>query len=253
MIKQILLFFLLFQWFNLSQGVAQSNPKISIQPADREKMLATASPRAMDVLKFWFEKWDQDKISGGRGEYNSKWFPEGHNPAHDDQRLRELFLDLFEKAVHQKLNWNIQQNPYDNLAWVLLTDQFPRGMFRGTPASYKYDKLALSAAKINVQKHFSNYYFTGYQKLFVTYPFMHDEKLESQQECINLITELNETPGFYYEFLLALKRAYEHYQMIAMFGRFPHRNKRLNRESTELEKIYLSKKGSPGYIDGSQW
>ena len=225
--------------------------------SDKATWLLRTSPEALSVLRYWFEEWDEDRVEGGKGRYNDKWFPHGPlgaaGSAHVDREIRKRFLDLFELAVAGGTGWRIEENPYENLAFILLIDQFARNMFRGTPEAYEHDPLALEAARLNVHKGFYRYYFTGYQKLFIVYPLMHDESLESQAMCLYLLRAINESPDYPYQFLNAMQKGMEHYQMIYMFGRFPHRNERLGRDSTEKEKAYLAMQGSPGFVDGSKW
>lgn len=239
-------------------GVA---PQVATAPpptaTEKAAWLDRTSPEAVAVLAYWFEEWEQDRVAGGKGRYNDKWFPHGPlgaaGSADVDREIRERFLDLFERAVSGELDWRVEKNPYENLAFILLIDQFARNMFRGTPRAYEYDLLALEAARLNVQQGFYRYYFTGYQKLFVVYPLMHHESLESQAMCLHLLRAINEHPDYRYQFLNAMQKGVEHYQMIFMFGRFPHRNERLGREPTEKEKAYLAMKGTQGFVDGAKW
>jgi uncharacterized protein (DUF924 family) len=226
-------------------------------PAQRDQWLEATDARAMDVLTFWFEEWDLDRVQGGKGRYNDKWFPHGPLGAEGskevDAEIRSLFLDLFEQAVSGEQDWNIEENPFENLAFILLIDQFSRNMFRGTPRAYEHDQLALDAARVNVERGFHRYYFTGYQRLFVVYPLMHHESLASQEMCLYLLKSINEQPTYPYQFLNAMQKGVEHYQMIFMFGRFPHRNPRLGRANTEPEEAYLAMQGTQGFVDGSKW
>ncbi len=224
---------------------------------EKASWLERTSPEALSVLTYWFEEWERDGVAGGKGRYNDKWFPHGPlgaaGSADVDREIRERLLGQFERAVSGELDWQVEENPYGNLAFILLIDQFARNMFRGTPRAYEYDPLALGAARLNVRKGFYRYYFTGYQKLFVVYPLMHHESLESQAMCLYLLRAINEYPKYRYQFLNAMQKGMEHYQMIFMFGRFPHRNERLGREPTEKEQAYLAMKGTPGFVDGSKW
>lgn len=237
----------------------QPQDTASVQPdqQERQRWLAQTDPRAMDVLTYWFEEWDQDMIQGGKGRYNDKWFPHGPKGAEGskevDEEIRERFLELFDAAVNDRLGWNVQENPYENLAYILLIDQMARNMFRGTPQAYEHDPKALAAAKNNVQQGLNQYYFTGYQRLFVVYPLMHDETLASQAMCMYLLKAINESEDYPYQLLNAMQKGAEHYQMIFMFDRFPHRNVRLARTDTRDEKSYLKMKDTQGFIDGSKW
>lgn len=223
----------------------------------RQQHLAAIDPKALEILMFWFEEWDKDMQQGGKGKYNDKWFPHGPKGVEGskeiDRIIREKFLSTFELATSDKLSWNIKENPYENLAYILLIDQFSRNMFRGTERAYINDPLARKAVNINIKKGFAKYYFTGYQKLFVVYPMMHHENLESQEKSLKFLKEINEYQQHQYEFLNALQKGVEHYQVIYMFGRFPHRNERQNRKSNSKEVVYLSKKGGAGFVDGSKW
>lgn len=219
--------------------------------------LAQANPQAMEVLRFWFEEWDADIPLRGAGRYNEKWFPHGSNGVAGskevDRVIREKFFPIFESVVSGDHDWSITRNPFDNLAYIILIDQFSRNMFRNQSKAFYYDALARDAARTNLKKSFSTYYFTGYQKLFVIFPMMHHENLASQKISLDYLKALNEDPDHPYEFLNALDKGVEHYQMVYMFGRFPHRNRAKQRTNTELEAAYLSKKGSKGFVDGFRW
>lgn len=233
---------------------SQEKPFSSVS---QQSFLAETHPLAMDVLTFWFEEWDEDKNNKGKGQYNDKWFPHGplgaEGSKETDRIIRQKFLATFEAAVSNKLDWDIEKNPFENLAYILLLDQFTRNMFRGTEKAYQYDHLSRNAAAINIKNGFAQYYFTGYQKLFVVYPLMHHESLESQELSLQYLKRINEHPQHLYAFLNALQKGVEHYQVIYMFDRFPHRNVRQGRKGTELEKAYLAKKGEKGFVDGSKW
>jgi len=229
----------------------------AIDPEQRRYFLQTTDPSALKVLRFWFEQWDQDMIDRGKGRFNQKWFPNGPDgiagSREVDRIVTEKFTHLFENAVRGQLSWKIEDNPYDNLAFIILVDQFSRHIFRGKAEAYENDELALAAARLNIAKRFYRYYFTGYQRLFVVAPLAHNENLASQQQALRYLKQLNEHPEHRYEFLGILKSAMDHYQMILMFGRFPHRNQRYGRANTELESAYFNKQGNKGFVDGSKW
>jgi len=227
------------------------------QVKTQQSFLLQANSEAKDILYFWFEEWDDDMTSKGTGKYNDKWFPHGptgiEGSKETDRIIRERFMNTFEKAINNQLEWDIENNPYESLAYILLLDQFTRNMFRGSEKSYQYDHLSRAAVKRNIEQDFSDYYFTGYQKLFVVYPLMHHENLASQALSLDYLKDINEHSEHRYAFLNALQKGIEHYQIILMFNRFPHRNSRLDRKDTELEAAYLAKQGSKGFVDGSKW
>ncbi len=248
---------LFFSCFLLLTIIPHSYGDMQSSQAQRLAMLENTHPEALRLLKFWYEEWEQDIANGGKGKYNDKWFPHGPLGAEGskevDEIIRKEFLSTFEKVLSKDIQWDIENNPYENLAYVLLFDQLTRNMFRGTEKAYENDQLALDAVKINLENNFSRYYFTGYQKLFLVYPLMHHENIESQSQSLAYLKALNEHPDHRYEFLNALQKGVEHYQVILMFDRFPHRNVRQDRTNTELEAAYLSKKGTKGFVDGSKW
>ena len=237
--------------------VTQQLVKPTISTEAKQNYLAETDAKAMDILTYWFEEWQQDLTQGGKGRYNDKWFPHGplgaEGSKETDRIIREKFLPTFELAIADQLGWDIQTNPYENLAYIILLDQFTRNMFRGTDAAYAHDNLSRAAAKTNIENGFHRYYFTGYQKLFVVYPLMHHENLASQEISLRFLKAINEHSEHPYEFLNALQKGVEHYQVIYMFGRFPHRNPRRDRDNTLLETQYLNKKGTAGFVDGSKW
>lgn len=229
----------------------------SVNPGLREQFLERTNPDAMRVLRFWFEEWDEDIERRGKGTFNPKWFPRGtlgiEGMKAVDRVIRERFTRLFDAAVAEALDWRIETNPYENLAYIILIDQFSRHIYRGSARAFEHDALALAAAELNIERRFYAYYFTGYQKLFVVAPLIHHEELGTQERSLRYLKALNEHADHRYEFLGVLKKAVAHYQVILMFGRFPHRNERLGRPHSALEAAYLGKQGAPGFIDGSKW
>lgn len=242
---------------NVTSGQTALLASHQVDDNKRAKYLAKTHPEAMDILQYWFEEWEEDQKQRGKGKYNDKWFPHGPLGAEGskkvDEEIRQKFLPTFHAVLSGQLKWDIENNPFENLAYILLFDQMTRNMFRGTEQAYENDHLARAAVKRNVEQGFYNYYFTGYQKLFVVYPLMHHENLQSQQLSLQFLKDINEHPDHPYEFLNAFQKGVEHYQVILMFDRFPHRNERRNRPSTKLEDLYLSKKGTKGFVDGSKW
>lgn len=228
-----------------------------VDAIERKKFLQSAKPQALAVLRYWFEEWDEDTRQGGKGRYNDKWFPHGPKGAEGsklvDAEIRSQFMATFKDLLSGKEQWDIDNNPFDNLAYVLVFDQFTRNMFRGQDQAYQHDNLSRDAAKRNIEQGFYNYYFTGYQKLFIVYPLMHHEDLNSQMMSLQYLKAINEHPAHRYEFLNALQKGVEHYQVVFMFDRFPHRNVRRDRKNTANETVYLSKQGTPGFVDGSKW
>jgi uncharacterized protein (DUF924 family) len=173
-----------------------------------------------DVLGFWFGELPQDA-----------WFTKSDAT---DVRIRERFLGL-----HRELAKNLPPEAYTEprvaLAAIIVLDQFSRNMFRGTPAAFATDHLALDLAKTAVASGFDRD-MTRDERLFVYLPFEHSEDPADQHQCVSLYTELADPE--------LLKYAVAHKVIIDRFGRFPHRNAILNRTSTSEEIEFLKQPNS---------
>jgi uncharacterized protein (DUF924 family) len=174
--------------------------------------------RAQEVLEFWF-----------RGaEARSEWFRK--DPAFDAEIARR-FLALHELAAQGKLaHW--QDSPRNGLALILLLDQSPRNMFRGTARAFASDALALEAAKHALQAGYDRS-MSEVERTFVYLPFEHSESLADQERALELFAG-----NANYEW------ARRHWEVIRRFGRFPHRNAVLGRQSTPAEIEFLKEPGS---------
>jgi len=176
-----------------------------------------------DVLDFWFK---QDRKA---------WFEK--NPAFDEQ-IRTRFLPLFERAIQQDLAaW--QDEPASCLALVILLDQFPRNMFRGTARAFAGDPLARAAARVILDKGWDKV-MSPDERSFAYLPFEHSESLADQELCLALMKEIAAFP----ETADLPKWADAHLNIIRRFGRFPHRNAALGRASTPEEIAFLKEPGS---------
>ncbi|HEX5612731.1 MAG TPA: DUF924 family protein [Burkholderiales bacterium] len=178
----------------------------------------TNDPRAQAVLDFWF-----------RGEEPRKeWFQK--DPAFDAEIARR-FLALHEVAAAGELaDW--RHSPGDCLALIILLDQFPRNMFRGTAKAFSTDAMALDAAKHAVDTGLDRS-MSDVQRTFVYLPFEHSESLADQERALELFAG---NPNFEW--------ARKHWEIVRRFGRFPHRNAILGRESTAAEIEFLKEPGS---------
>lgn len=127
-----------------------------------------------------------------------------------------------------------QATPLASLALVIVLDQFPRNMFRGTPQAFASDPLALAAARTSIDRGFDRS-FSKVERTFAYLPFQHAEDLASQRRSLALFQALDPAQ---------LEYARRHYEIVARFGRFPHRNAVLGRESTSEETEFLKQPGS---------
>ena len=186
-------------------------------------------PKASAVLLFWF---------GGPGEQGKRrkhWFERSEA---FDREVRERFLAVYEEAAAGRLaRW--QDTPRDCLALIVLLDQLPRNMFRGTPRAFAADPLALDAARHAVA-HAYDRQLLPVERLFAYLPFEHSEALADQVRACELIQPLGAFP----ETADAYPYALAHRDIIQRFGRFPHRNAILGRPSTPEEIDFLTQPGS---------
>jgi uncharacterized protein (DUF924 family) len=154
-----------------------------------------------------------------------------------DARLRDSYANTWQQAKQGKLDdW--QQSATGSLALVILLDQFPLNMFRGMAKSFSTEAQSRSVARGAIEKAYDAE-LPANQKSFLYMPFMHSEDLADQALGIELFSQ----PGLENN----LRFARHHYGIVERFGRFPHRNSILGRETSEAEVEYLnSKQGYQG-------
>jgi len=150
-----------------------------------------------------------------------------------DAEVRRRFLPLWEKASRGELDrW--RSAPLASLALIVVLDQFPRNMFRGTPRAFSSDPMAIAAARSALERSFDRL-LSPHERTFMYLPFEHAEDLAAQRRSLALFEALDPNDMEY---------ARRHYEIIARFGRFPHRNAVLGRESTAEEVTFLKQVGS---------
>ena len=211
-------------WF--FEALATRNSQDAIGPAEPDtrhfaaKPERQATPAALDVVRFWQDAGPE------------LWFAK--DPEFD-RRFRERFLVLHEAAARGGVaDW--AASPYGALGLLLLLDQFPRNAFRDTPRMYDTDMLARKAA--------NTAFSAGYDQLlpkdlrkFLILPFAHSEDLADQERSVALARRTGPDD---------LAHAEHHRDIVRRFGRFPHRNRILGRETTTEEKQYLDNGGYQG-------
>jgi len=154
-----------------------------------------------------------------------------------DANIHERFGQTHSDACVGKLDhW--AQTPDGALALIIVLDQFSRNMFRGSPKAFAQDAKALEIAKEAIAKSFDTH-ANKTLRLFFYLPFEHSEKLEDQEQSLRLLETFNDSPDF-------MRAVIEHHDIINRFGRFPHRNKVLGRETTPEEQAYLDGGGFKG-------
>ncbi|MBD2102297.1 DUF924 family protein [Leptolyngbya sp. FACHB-261] len=186
-----------------------------------------------DVLNFWFADAHQDQAS--LRACSKVWF--GKKTDFDDQ-VRTQFVEVYQQAVAGDLdNW--RQSAQGCLALILLFDQFPRNMFRGSAQAFATDSQALGLAKHALAQGFDRE-LLPVERWFLYLPFEHSESLSEQQRSVELQRPLEEQV----QGLNILRYALRHLEVIERFGRFPHRNRILGRSTTAEEAEFLKQPGS---------
>ena len=178
-----------------------------------------------DVIAFWREAGPD------------RWFQKDEAERQKfDEQVRHRFLALHERAAAGDLKaW--ESTAEGALALLLLLDQFPRNMFRGTPRAFATDRDALSITAAALLKGFDAQVDPALRSFFYL-PFEHSEDMADQERGIALYTAAGDEDG--------LKWAKLHADIIRRFGRFPHRNKVLGRATTSEEQKFLDEGGFAG-------
>lgn len=175
-----------------------------------------------DVIKFWFEEIDP-----------KQWWLK--DPQFD-ALIAQRFGDLYEKAAKGELKpW--RKNTKGALAEIIILDQFSRNIFRDTPIAFATDALALEAAKEAIANGFDKEIDAGYLS-FLHMPFMHSESKDIHEIAVSLFNKPGMESSYEYEL--------KHKAIIDRFGRYPHRNEILGRQST-LEEIEFLKEEGPSF------
>jgi uncharacterized protein (DUF924 family) len=186
---------------------------------------------AQRVLDFWFGAPGLPQA----GQRRAEWFRKSDA---FDASIRERFLSTYEGAAAGRLTqWDATAR--ELLALIVVLDQFPRNMFRGSSRAFAADAQALSAAERMVARGW-DIELVPLERSFAYLPFEHAEDSASQERSVRLFGALAQDAAY----ADLLEWARKHYVIIQRFGRFPHRNIILGRVSTPEESEFLSQPGS---------
>jgi uncharacterized protein (DUF924 family) len=174
-----------------------------------------------DVVHFWFSELRPES-----------WFTRDESV---DATIRKRFGALH-ASLTEKVPASVTATPHGALAAVIVLDQFSRNLFRNSSRAFACDATALAIAQEAIKSGFDRELERN-QRAFLYLPFEHCEDRAMQQRSIELFTELGDAN--------ALSYARQHQEIIERFGRFPHRNRVLGRESTREELEFL--KTHPGF------
>lgn len=192
--------------------------------------------RSIDAIHaFWLGELDEDGMCNA--DRHSLWFA---SSARTDASCRDQFGHLVEQAIAGELDaW--AEDDAGLVALVILLDQFTRNIYRNTAQAFAGDSRALALAQQAIANgHYQR--LPAIHQVFLYLPLEHTEDAEIQEECVTLLEELASITGN--EQIAGFTRyAVAHRDVIARFGRFPHRNTILGRESTGEELTYLEQHG----------
>ncbi len=182
--------------------------------------MLTQSPPFEDIIQFWF-------VEAGPKHWWKK------SDAFDDL-VRQRFLPTYEQAlVGETDEWRC--NPYGRLAEIIVLDQFPRHMFRHTAGAFEADNVALVLAQEAVRAE-ADQALSIDERPFLYMPFMHSESVSVHQKALQLFAADGMGSNLDFE--------KKHLAILERFGRYPHRNAILKRDSTPEELAFLKEPGS---------
>ncbi len=199
--------------------------------------MSSISPQA--VLDFWVGPLDAEGLA--TETQSRKWYEK--NPAFDAEVKDRFLVTYNEIRAGSREDWRTTAE--GAAAYIIVLDQFSRNMFRDRGEMYDGDAQALEAA-VQVVDEGKDAPLPNALRAFVYMPFMHSEDLSHQKKCVELFEAFNRglsekaLPGVgqYLDYAL------QHHAIVAQWGRFPHRNTLLGRESTPEELAFLKQPGS---------
>lgn len=200
-------------------------------------MIATPSPA--DVLTFWFGT-NADDAATARAQGKLWW---SKNPAVDAQISARYAAVVHAAAFGRHDDWAAATQ--GRLALILLFDQFPRNMHRGSARAFAYDALARRLALDGIAAG-ADQALRPIERVFFYLPLEHSEELVHQDQCVALFQRLADgvAPALRDTFTGYIDFAERHRTIIRRYGRFPHRNAALGRASTAEEAEFLKQPGS---------
>lgn len=184
-----------------------------------------------DILEFWFQ--------GEPDLFRRAWFQRDDA---FDAAIRNRFGALPARGLDGALDgW--AATPEGALALLLVLDQFPRNLHRGTATAFACDAKARTVARDAVLARRLDQRLTATQRVFLYLPFEHSEAMADQHLSVALFEGLRDHAAHAAKDN-AIDYAWRHWHVIRRFGRFPHRNAALGRESTPAEQAYLAQPGA---------
>jgi len=186
------------------------------------------------ILEFWFK--EQELTAPQIDRRMDIWF--GADEVFDHECKKEFAEDVDRATAGDLNHW--AHKPHGRLALILLLDQFRRNIYRNTAEAFSMDKAALKlCVKGAMEKEDKE--LTAIQRVFFYMPLQHAESRKVQAKAVEIYRRLAKavSPTYRETFETVVQFAELHHDIVQQFGRFPHRNKLLNRENTAEEDEYL--------------
>jgi uncharacterized protein (DUF924 family) len=203
--------------------------------------LEYAKRRQEEILDYWFGELKEGEAPSS--DYYTNWFSKRIDV---DEFIKNNFEGDLKLVIEGKLkSW--EDTPQGTLAIIILLDQFSRNMYRETEKAFAQDSLALELCVRGIEKGFDKK-LHPVERLFFYMPLEHSEELEMQRKSVeyfSILEKLFTSPPSLAAMVSEFRiYAEKHYVIIEKFGRFPHRNEILGRESTPEEIEFLKQPGS---------
>lgn len=192
-----------------------------------------------DVLDYWFGD-ETDDIAVSKSQ-SGLWWAKNEDA---DKEIRRRFLPVVQASVNGELSgWG--HDPHALLAQIILVDQFNRNIWRNDRRAFADDPKAREWASQLIAGS-GDLALRSIERVFAYLPFQHSESIDDQGRCVALYEQLRDAQQGQMRKMCHgyLDYAHAHHRIIARFGRFPHRNSTLGRESTDEELEFLSQPGS---------
>ncbi len=190
---------------------------------------------AQQILSFWYGAWPYEHSESQK--QSRKWYMASESL---DAEIRERFGEQIEAGLNNSLNVD-DSNTQEQLAYIILLDQFTRNVYRGSAKAFAGDALALEST-LRLLKSKTHLTLPASVATFMCMPLQHSEDLNIQKTSVDVFNEIANiaTSEEQAQADDSAKYAQIHFDIIAEFGRFPHRNDAMTRPSTPSELTYLN-------------
>jgi len=199
------------------------------------KAWISSRPESLDILNFWYgpNGLTPDGKTLNDPSLQSNWFKKSDD---FDNQIKEKFQPLLEK-IDPSVPFSAEgsSTPHDFLATIILTDQFTRNMFRGSGKMFFWDPYAQQITKHIIQNNL-NKEFGPLETMFLLLPLMHAEDKKISQEAMDLYQKFGDEGVLSQNVVNFMK---SHYAIVQQFGRYPHRNQLLGRDTTPEETEFM--------------